>query len=210
MPIDRRYLLALLAIGVQLAAGCTGPREYFRNGFKVGPNYAKPAAAVAPNWIDAADRRVRNEEDDLAGWWTIFGDPTLNDLIVRANAQNLTLREAGFRILAARAQLGFASRQHVPAVSGGRRAVTAASASADNFFDQWTFGLQSRLGTRLLGPLPARRALGRSDPRRLDRRLRRRPGDAPGRRGEQLRELPHLAGTDSAAEPHRCKCRRAC
>ncbi len=139
MPNDRRYLLALLAIGVQLAAGCTGPREYFHNGFKVGPNYAKPAAAVAPNWIDDADQRVRNEEDDLAGWWTLFGDPTLNELIVRANNQNLTLREAGFRIMAARAQFGFAVGNMFPqfqAAEGGYRRFGV----ADNFFDQWSSG----------------------------------------------------------------------
>ena len=139
MPRDCRYLLTLMAIGVQLAAGCTGPREYFRNGFKVGPNYAKPAAAIAPHWIDAADRRVRNEEDDLAGWWTIFNDPTLNDLIERSNAQNLTLREAGFRIMAARAQLGFAIGNIFPqyqAAEGGYRRFGV----SDNFFDQWTSG----------------------------------------------------------------------
>ena len=139
MPRDRRYLLALLATGLQLVSGCTSPREYFHNGFKVGPNYAKPAAAVAPNWIDDADQRVRNEEDDLAGWWTLFGDPTLNELIVRANNQNLTLREAGFRILAARAQFGFAVGNMFPqfqAAEGGYRRFGV----ADNFFDQWSSG----------------------------------------------------------------------
>jgi NodT family efflux transporter outer membrane factor (OMF) lipoprotein len=139
MPKDCRYLLALLATGMQLFAGCTGPREYLRNGFKVGPNYAKPAAAIAPNWIDDADRRVRNEEDDLAGWWTVFGDPTLNELIVRANSQNLTLREAGFRILAARAQFGFAIGNMFPqyqAAEGGYRRFGI----GDNFFDQWSSG----------------------------------------------------------------------
>jgi NodT family efflux transporter outer membrane factor (OMF) lipoprotein len=139
MPKDRRHLLALLATGLQLIAGCTGPREYVRNGFKVGPNYAKPAAAIAPNWIDDADQRVRNEEDDLAGWWTVFGDPTLNELIVRANNQNLTLREAGFRILAARAQFGFAIGNMFPqfqAAEGGYRRFGI----GDNFFDQWSSG----------------------------------------------------------------------
>jgi len=139
MPRDRRHLLALLATGLQLVSGCTSPREYFHNGFKVGPNYAKPAAAIAPNWIDDADQRVRNEEDDLAGWWTLFGDPTLNELIVRANNQNLTLREAGFRILAARAQFGFAVGNMFPqfqAAEGGYRRFGV----ADNFFDQWSSG----------------------------------------------------------------------
>ena len=50
--------------------GCTGVREYFHNGCKVGPDYCPPSAPVANNWIDAADKHVHGECDDLAGWWT--------------------------------------------------------------------------------------------------------------------------------------------
>jgi NodT family efflux transporter outer membrane factor (OMF) lipoprotein len=69
----------------------------------------------------------------------VFGDPTLNELIGRANNQNLTLREAGFRILAARAQFGFAVGNMFPqfqAAEGGYRRFGI----ADNFFDQWSSG----------------------------------------------------------------------
>lgn len=139
MHIDCRLGMMLLATGLQLLAGCTRPREYFHNGFKVGPNYAKPAAAISQQWIDADDRRVRSEEDDLAGWWTAFGDPVLNQLVERAHNQNLTLREAGFRILAARAQFGFAIGNIFPqfqAADGGYRRFGI----GDNFFDQWSTG----------------------------------------------------------------------
>ena len=88
--------------------GCTPLAEYVQNGFKVGPNYRKPDAAVASNWIDASDKRVRTEEDDLSKWWTVFNDPVLNDLVCDAYKQNLTLKEAGYRVLQARAQLGIA------------------------------------------------------------------------------------------------------
>ena len=60
------------------------------------------------NWIDANDKRVRNDSDDLSQWWRVFNDPVLDSLINDAYRQNLTLREAGFRVLAARAQLGIA------------------------------------------------------------------------------------------------------
>lgn len=99
--------LALLAV-VSLAGGCTPLTEYVRNGLKVGPNYVKPPAPVAPEWIDAGDRRVRNDTDDISQWWTTLDDPILNDLICHAYRQNLTLREAGYRVLQARAQLGIA------------------------------------------------------------------------------------------------------
>src|SRR5579871_7043666 len=88
--------------------GCTSLAEYVQNGFKVGPNYCTPNAAVANNWIDASDKRVRTDSDDLSEWWKVFNDPVLNNLICTAYHQNLTLREAGFRVLEARAQLGIA------------------------------------------------------------------------------------------------------
>ncbi len=52
-------------IAALLAAGCTRPSEYVHNGFKVGPNYCPPDAAVAANWIDADDMRVRNDSRRL-------------------------------------------------------------------------------------------------------------------------------------------------
>src|SRR3984893_5719823 len=95
-------------------SGCTPLTEYVQNGFKVGPNYREPEAPVANNWIDASDKRVRTESDDLSKWWTVFNDPVLNDLICDAYHQNLTLREAGYRVLQARAQLGIAIGEIFP------------------------------------------------------------------------------------------------
>ncbi len=107
-----------LAVGVALTAlmlsGCTTLCEYVRNGFKIGPNYATPPAPLAEDWIDAADKRVRSDRDDLAGWWTVFNDPLLNQMMQTAYRQNLTLRQAGYRILAARAQLGITTGQFFP------------------------------------------------------------------------------------------------
>ena len=79
---------------------------YLRNGFKVGPNYHGAKASVAEHWIDANDARIRQEPTDLVQWWSVFQDPALDDLIATACRQNLTLREAGFRILQARASWG--------------------------------------------------------------------------------------------------------
>jgi NodT family efflux transporter outer membrane factor (OMF) lipoprotein len=95
-------------------SGCTSLTEYVHNGFKVGPNYSTPPAAVANNWIDASDKRVRTDSDDVSKWWTVFGDPVLNDLICNAYHQNLTLKEAGYRVLQARAQLGISIGELFP------------------------------------------------------------------------------------------------
>ena len=56
--------LATIAALVLAAGGCTGPLEYVRNGFKVGPNYQPAPAPVAAHWIDASDAQLRS---DLAG-----------------------------------------------------------------------------------------------------------------------------------------------
>lgn len=107
-------LCAVLALGALALGGCTSPREYLHNGFKVGPQYVTPPAPVAEQWIDSNDVRLRSETDDLSTWWAVFDDPALNDLMVDAYRQNLTLREAGFRILAARAQFGIAFGNFFP------------------------------------------------------------------------------------------------
>src|SRR5262249_33422381 len=73
-----RLLVILLAAPL---AGCTGPLEYIRNEFKVGPNYRRPPAAVAEKWIDAQDPRVRSQPADDSHWWTVFNDPALSNLV---------------------------------------------------------------------------------------------------------------------------------
>jgi NodT family efflux transporter outer membrane factor (OMF) lipoprotein len=91
------------------ACGCTtGLHEYIHNGFKVGPNYRRPAAPVSEQWIDYQDSRVSSEPPPYWAWWTVFNDSMLNSLVERSHRQNLTLREAGFRVAEARALRGFA------------------------------------------------------------------------------------------------------
>ena len=79
----------------------TGPGQWVHNGFKVGPNYSRPPAPVAAEWIQANDPSVQNHH--LQDWWQVFGDPTLDSMIVTAYRQNPTLRITGTRVLQARA-----------------------------------------------------------------------------------------------------------
>ena len=109
--------LPAVALLVVSLSGCTSFHDYIHNGFKVGPNYCPPKAPVAEHWIDAADVRQPADTESLARWWTVFNDPKLNYLVACAYRQNLTLREAGFRVLQARAQLGDCPRQSVSAES---------------------------------------------------------------------------------------------
>jgi NodT family efflux transporter outer membrane factor (OMF) lipoprotein len=103
-----------MAVAVALSSGCitTGPRQWIRNGFKVGPNYCPPPAPVAPDWISANDPAVqkRHQQD----WWAVFQDPILDSLVVTAYDQNPTLRIAGTRVLEARAQQAIAAANIFP------------------------------------------------------------------------------------------------
>ena len=69
---------------------------------------------------------MRQEAGDLSCWWAVFQDPVLDGLIAHAQFENLSLREAGYRVLQARAQLGIARGNLFPQSqysSGGYRRV---------------------------------------------------------------------------------------
>jgi hypothetical protein len=93
-------------------SGCAGMRSckdyvgscknYVHNGFKVGPEYCKPAAPVADSWIDEYDERVRTELPNYADWWSVFNDPVLDRLMEETYQQNLDLKAAGLRVLQSR------------------------------------------------------------------------------------------------------------
>ena len=146
--IFRRSVLALSVGAILSLAGCTSVCNYFHNGFKVGPNYCQPLAPVAKHWIDQADIGVANCED-LSRWWTVFHDPTLDRLIACSYRQNLSLREAGFRILQARALLGVARGAIFPQTqnaTGGYQRISQSQNTVrgplqgTQFYDQWNGG----------------------------------------------------------------------
>ena len=140
---------ACLMILAASLCGCTSFKEYIQNGFKVGPNYCQPPAPVAQEWIDANDKRVRSDADDLSKWWTVFNDPGLDALICCAYRQNLTLREAGCRVLEARAQLGITTGQIFPqsqtftgsySRNAASREVVSGQGIVKPFYNQWNYG----------------------------------------------------------------------
>jgi outer membrane protein TolC len=97
-----------------LVNGCTPLTEFVHNGFKVGPNYQRPPAPLAPAWIDAGNPRVQSVPADYSAWWAVFADPVLDDLVRTAYAQNVNLRVAGTRVLEARAQRAVAVGELFP------------------------------------------------------------------------------------------------
>jgi NodT family efflux transporter outer membrane factor (OMF) lipoprotein len=139
----------VLLLLVSNLTGCTSLPEYLSNGCKVGPNYGRPPAPTEDDWIDASDKRLRKDDANIDNWWTVFNDPVLNGLVQNAYRQNLTLREAGFRVLQARAQLGIAVGDFFPqeqynsggfTSSGVSLNVANRQATPERWFGEWNYG----------------------------------------------------------------------
>src|SRR5262249_28037190 len=98
----------------RLAAALLGPALLLFTGCMIGPDFNRPTVSVSENWLESGDRRVSSGSATYRDWWTAFNDPVLNDLVVRAYRENLSLRQAGVRVLQARAQLGIAVGEVFP------------------------------------------------------------------------------------------------
>lgn len=141
----RRDQLLLAAFGLAVfAAGCTPLTEYVRNGFRVGPNYGPPPVPVAPAWIDAANPAVKSVPADYRAWWTVFGDPILDELVATAYAQNINLRVASNRVMEAQALRAIVAGTLFPQsqkVNGAYQRIQISGNLANvpprRFFDDW-------------------------------------------------------------------------
>ncbi|MDC3806982.1 TolC family protein [Pseudomonas aeruginosa] len=89
IPITAAIVLALLS-------GCAVPHAV---------RYEKPVPLVPNAW--AEQEKMQHASDNVAElqtWWKAFNDPLLNRLVDRALANNLDLKIASQRLLAARAE----------------------------------------------------------------------------------------------------------
>ncbi|MCI0467299.1 MAG: efflux transporter outer membrane subunit [Beijerinckiaceae bacterium] len=89
----------------------------------VGPDFAPPAAPVAPAWLEWRNKTLKTGDYEYQAWWRVFRDPVLDRLIALAYEQNLTLLSAGTRVLQARALLGIAIGELYPQQQQGVGAV---------------------------------------------------------------------------------------
>lgn len=144
-----RLRLAALCAAALLLGGCTSVRDYLGNGLKVGPRYGRPAAPVEQDWIDVHDQHLGGDSRELSRWWSVFNDPVLDALVADSARQNLTLREAGFRVLQARAARNITVGGFFPqtqSFGGDYTRATLSKARANTSFlptrtfDQWDTG----------------------------------------------------------------------
>jgi NodT family efflux transporter outer membrane factor (OMF) lipoprotein len=82
----------------------------------VGPDYEQPALDMPDAWTTAATDGLEDGTAPLQTWWTIFDDPTLDELIERAMDSSLDLELAMWRIEEARAFRGVTAGAQVPQV----------------------------------------------------------------------------------------------
>jgi len=119
------------------------------SGCKVGPNYQTPDAAVNEAWL------LENSSAETAKanvcWWESFNDPAMTALVQDACTQNLTLKQAGLRVIEARAALGISVGRFFPqtqeAVAGLQANQLslndAGTAGNDRSFSNTGIGLQA-------------------------------------------------------------------
>ncbi len=130
-----------LVAAIFLTTGCT----------MVGPDFVKPEAPVAAEWMESRDPEIKTEASDYRQWWTVFNDPVLANLVETAYRQNLPLQISGLRILQARAQLGIVVGNLYPQLQQGRGAADYSNISdnapnslgADDSYWQYNVGFDA-------------------------------------------------------------------
>ncbi|MFV2069460.1 MAG: efflux transporter outer membrane subunit [Pirellulales bacterium] len=127
------------------------------SGCMIGPDYLRPPAPVAEAWIEEDNPNLSTAPPDDAQWWTVFNDPVLDDLVFSAYQQNLPLREAGMRVLEARAQRAIAAGNLFPqfqeafgnysrqvlSLNGSPVIDTLPTGALDRSFDFWSTGFDA-------------------------------------------------------------------
>lgn len=96
-----RLMLDLLPYAICVAV-LAAPAVTRAEPFSVGPAYAAPNPAPAV-LLNAAPETVTMAAEPGAAWWAVFEDPVLDDLVHRAVAGNLDLKQAEARVRQARA-----------------------------------------------------------------------------------------------------------
>ena len=82
----------------------------------VGPNYEPPEIPTPDAWHQEVSKEINAETPQLQAWWTTLNDPVLEDLIRRAQDQNLTVQQTLSVIRETRAARGITSRRLQPTV----------------------------------------------------------------------------------------------
>lgn len=91
-------------------------------GLPPAPGEVMPADSIPLEWSDGAGPSIGEDTSWAVEWWSAFEDPVLDSLVSVALSRNLDLAEAVARIDEARARVGIATADLLPAVNGAANA----------------------------------------------------------------------------------------
>lgn len=123
-PVARSGRVGVLALSCLLSA-CA-----------VGPDYRPPQEPVPDEWHSLPATGVKADSPDsptLASWWTVLNDPTLNDLVQRALAENKNVKQAMARVVESRARRGIAAAGFWPTLGASASGSRSDSDSSLSF-----------------------------------------------------------------------------
>lgn len=103
----RKFVIAPLVLAISLS-GCA-----------VGPDYKTPTTSMAETYLYADQNGVSRSAEREAFWWTEFNDPTLNDLVLDMQSQNIPLKVAAERIKMADSYKTVVESFKVPTINVG-------------------------------------------------------------------------------------------
>lgn len=98
--------IAGLALCVSLLSACA-----------VGPDYREPPIPARDEWQSQPQSGASADAATLASWWTALNDPTLNQLIERAVAENKSVKQAVSNVVASRARRSITAAGFFPTIS---------------------------------------------------------------------------------------------
>ncbi|HTF72232.1 MAG TPA: efflux transporter outer membrane subunit [Edaphobacter sp.] len=127
--------IALAALFALALAGC-----------RVGPQYVRPAAPLAPEFKEALPSNFKASDGwkmaqpgdtQLKGeWWTLFNDPELNTLEAQIDPANQTLKEAEANFRAARAAVRFFRADLAPTIGANPSIGAVRSSTNQPYFNK--------------------------------------------------------------------------
>jgi NodT family efflux transporter outer membrane factor (OMF) lipoprotein len=141
--LQQLLLIVLVGLAVTSGGGCT-----------VGPDYHPPAQPMPGRWESPPTTQASvtvQQPVQVAEWWTTFHDPTLDSLIQRAVASNLSLEAATQRIRAARASVGVVSAGLWPGVNANADYTRSGGGGRQPWESQWHAGLDAAWEVDIFG-----------------------------------------------------------
>jgi NodT family efflux transporter outer membrane factor (OMF) lipoprotein len=104
------------------------------SGCAAGPDYKKPDAPVEAQYKELDGWKPAQPRDTLprGSWWTVFGDPQLDELMKRVDVSNQTIREAEARVRQSKAVTDQARAGYFPTVAASGSVTRGKSPSLSN------------------------------------------------------------------------------